>query len=300
MTKIAFLGAGSMGSAMIKNYLKGGHQVTVFNRTMEKAKPLEFLGAKLASTPKEAAAGAEVIISCLTNDDASRECWNGEFGALRGEFAPGAFAIEASTASVEWVRELAELARGKELRFLDCPVAGRPDLANAGKLKVFAGGSNEDVDAMRPVLASISAAVIHLGPVGSGLTFKLIYNVMGALQVAATAEGLAACEAAGIDLNVAADAFSTGATGSPHVKLHSKNMAESIREDPIMFSGKNRIKDTSYGIQVIENLGAQTVLGRATKQVWDQMVEHGMGERNDSELIDALRVAAKERKSQMS
>ena len=215
MAKIAFLGAGSMGSAMVTNYLKGGHQVTVYNRTLQKARPLEALGATLATTPREAAAGAEVIISCLINDDASRASWIGPNGALHGDFKPGAFAIEASTTSVDWVKELSELARAKGLRFLDCPVAGRPDLARAGKLKVFAGGPVEDVDAMRPILASISAAVIHFGPVGAGLTFKLIYNVMGALQVAATAEGMAACEAAGIDLKVAADAFSTGATGQP-------------------------------------------------------------------------------------
>ncbi len=281
-----------MGSAMIKNYLKAGHEVCVYNRTMEKARPLQELGATLAATPKEAVAGVEVIISSLTNDDACRECWNGTQGALQGDFQAQAFAIETSTASVEWVRELAELTQAKGLRFLDCPVAGRPDLANAGKLKVFAGGSVEDVDAMRPVLDAVSAAVIHFGPVGSGLTFKLIYNVMGALHVAATAEGLFACEAAGIDLSVAADAFSNGATGSPHVKLHSRNMAESIKEDPIMFTGKNRIKDTAYGIQVIESLGAESILGRGTKQVWEKMVEQGMELRNDSELIDALRAEA--------
>ncbi len=292
MAKIAFLGAGSMGSAMIRNYLKAGHEVCVYNRTMEKALPLQELGAILSATSKEAVAGVEVIISSLTNDDACRECWNGAQGALQGDFQTNAFAIETSTASVEWVRELAELTQARGLRFLDCPVAGRPDLANAGKLKVFAGGSVEDVDAMRPVLDAVSAAVIHFGPVGSGLTFKLIYNVMGALHVAATAEGLFACEAAGIDLSVAADAFSNGATGSPHVKLHSRNMAESIKEDPIMFTGKNRIKDTAYGIQVIESLGAESILGHGTKQVWEKMVEQGMELRNDSELIDALRAEA--------
>jgi 3-hydroxyisobutyrate dehydrogenase len=291
MAKIAFLGAGSMGSAMIENYLKNGHEVTVYNRTMEKARPLEALGANLATTPREAVAGAEIIASCLTNDDASRACWNGPDGALLGDFSPSAFAIESSTASLAWIKELATLSQAKGMRFLDCPVAGRPDLAQTGKLKVFAGGLAADVNEIRPVLGAISAAVIHFGPIGSGITFKLIYNVMGALQVAATAEGLFACEAAGIDLKVAADAFSTGATGSPHVKLHSKNMAEGIKQDPIMFSGKNRIKDTSYGVQVIENLGAQSILGQATNRVWKQMVEQGMEERNDSELIDALRAA---------
>jgi len=295
MAKLAFLGAGSMGSAMIKNYLKNGHQVTVYNRTLEKARPLEALGATLAATPAEAAAGAEIILSSLINDDAARACWSGPDGALHGDFQPGAFAVETSTASLEWIKELDGLARDKAMRFCDCPVAGRPDLANAGKLKVFAGGSVEDVDALRPVLDAVSAGITRMGPVGSGITFKLIYNVMGALQVAATAEGMAACEAAGINLNVAAECFSVGATGSPHVKLHSKNMAEDIRQDPIMFSGYGRIKDTGYGVEVIESLGAQSVLGRGTLQVWLQMVDEGIADHNDSELIDALRMAAKRR-----
>jgi 3-hydroxyisobutyrate dehydrogenase len=132
---------------------------------------------------------------------------------------------------------------------------------------------------------------MYLGDVGSGITFKLIYNVMGAIHVAACAEGMFACEAAGIDLATAAEGFSTGATGSPHVARHSRYMAEDKHEDPIQFSGRNRIKDVGYGIRLIESVGAQSVIGHATKEVFGQMVEHGMGDLNDSELIDALRVA---------
>jgi len=295
VAKIAFLGAGMMGSAMIKNYLKGGHSVTVYNRSRQKALPLETLGAKLANTPMEAASGVDIIISSVTNDDASRECWNGRQGALRGALKQGAFAIEASTVSMDWVNELNSLAKSKGLHFLDCPVAGRPDVAEAGKLKVFAGGEREHVDAMRKVLSSISSSVTHMGPVGSGIAFKLIYNVMGAMQVAATAEGMFACEAAGIDLAVAAEGFSTGATGSPHVVRHSKYMAENRHENPVQFSARGRIKDVEYGVKLIEKYGAQSVLGHGTIQIFEQMVELGMGDRNDSELIDALRISAKRR-----
>jgi 3-hydroxyisobutyrate dehydrogenase len=300
MAKIAFLGAGMMGSAMIRNYLKRGHNVTVYNRTLEKARHLETLGAQLAKTPMEAATGVDIIISSLTNDDASRECWDGPHGVLRANLKLGTFAIEASTVSMDWVKKLNELANAKGLHFLDCPVAGRPDVAEAGKLKIFAGGKREDVEALRPVFASISSGVTHMGPVGSGIAFKLIYNVMGAIQVAATAEGMFACEAAGIDLAVAAEGFATGATGSPHVARHSKYMAENKHENPIQFSGRMRIKDTDYGVKLIEQRGAQSVLGHATMQVFGQMVELGMGDRNDSELIDALRAAAKKRTAGMS
>jgi 3-hydroxyisobutyrate dehydrogenase len=129
--------------------------------------------------------------------------------------------------------------------------------------------------------------------VGSGITFKLIYNVMGAIQVAACAEGMQACEAAGIDIGVAAEGFSTGATGSPHVVRHSHYMAENSHEDPVQFSGKNRIKDLSYGIELIEAVGGQSVIGHAARSVFEQMVEHSMGDLNDSELIDTLRMVHK-------
>jgi 3-hydroxyisobutyrate dehydrogenase len=289
MAKIVFLGAGMMGQPIIRNFLRGGHAVTVYNRTLEKAQPLAALGAVLAETPKEAATGADVIFSSLSNDDASRVTWTGPNGALQAELKSGAYAIEMSTVSLTWVAELNELAKAEGLRFLDCPVAGRPDVAETGQLKVFAGGDVADVEAMRPVLDAISKSVMHVGGVGSGITFKLIYNLMGAIQVAACAEGMQACEAAGIDIAVAAEGFSSGATGSPHVVRHARYMAENSHEDPVQFSGRMRIKDMAYGIQLIEDVGGQSVIGHAGKQVFEQMVALSMGDLNDSELIDTLR-----------
>ena len=289
MANIAFLGAGMMGQPMVRNFLRNGHAVTVYNRTLEKARPLEELGAVLAATPKAAASGADVIFSSLANDDALRVTWNGPDGALQADLKSGAFAIEMSTVSSAWVSELNEIATARGLHFLDCPVAGRPDVAETGQLKIFAGGDAADVDAMRPVLAAISKSVMHVGGVGSGIKFKLIYNVMGAIQVAACAEGMQACEAAGIDIAVAAEGFSTGATGSPHVARHARYMAENSHEEPIQFSGRMRIKDLAYGVRLIEAVGGQSVIGRAAKSVFEQMVELDMGDLNDSELLDTLR-----------
>ena len=188
MARIGFLGAGVMGGAMIRNLLGGGHEVCVYNRTLEKARALEADGATLAATPREAAAGADAIYSMVTNDDASRACWTGADGALAGDFKPGALAIEGSSVSRDWVLELAGLAAAKGLRFLDCPVAGRPDVAKAGTLWVYAGGAADDVEAARPILEPLSRSITHFGPTGSGIAFKLIYNVMGTIQVAALGE----------------------------------------------------------------------------------------------------------------
>jgi 3-hydroxyisobutyrate dehydrogenase len=289
MAKIGFLGAGVMGGAMIRNLLGGGHEVCVYNRTLEKARPLEADGATLAATPKEAAAGADAIYSMVTNDNASRACWTGADGALEAEFKSGALAIEGSSVSRDWVLELAGLAAAKGLRFLDCPVAGRPDVAEAGTLWVYAGGAAEDVEAARPILEPLSRSITHFGPTGSGIAFKLIYNVMGTVQVAALGEALYACEAAGIDLATAAETFSTANTASPHVVRHSRYMAHDEHEDPVQFSAFGRIKDLSYGIDLIEKIGAQSIIGRATRSVFEQMVARGEGDLNDSELIDTLR-----------
>jgi 3-hydroxyisobutyrate dehydrogenase-like beta-hydroxyacid dehydrogenase len=106
-----------------------------------------------------------------------------------------------------------------------------------------------------------------------------------------------ACEKAGIDLKVAAKAFDAGSTGSPHVIRHSKYVAYDTHEDPVQFSGKNRIKDLTYGIELMEKLGAQSVIGRATRAVFEQMLELEMGDLNDSELIDTLRIIHRDERS---
>ncbi len=289
MAKIGFLGAGVMGQAMIRNLLGAGHEVCVYNRTREKARTLEADGATLAVTPREAAAEADAIFSMVTDDAASRAVWTGADGALAANLGPGALAIESSSVSRDWVLGLSALATAKGLRFLDCPVAGRPDVAKAGALAVFAGGAANDVDAARAVLEPISKSVTHFGATGSGIAFKLIYNVLGTVQVAALGEAMFACEAAGIDLGAAAETFSTANTASPHVVRHARYMAYDEHEDPVQFSAFGRIKDLSYGIEMIEKIGAQSVIGRATRSVFEQMVERGQGDLNDSELIDTLR-----------
>jgi len=293
MAKIAYLGTGNMGQGMIPRLLKAGHSVTAYNRTRAKAQSVIDAGAAYAATPREAVQGAEIIFSSVIDDTASRAVWTGPDGAFSGGIAAGTLMVECSTLSHDWVMELAGLAKQKNLRFMDCPVAGRPDAAAAGTLVVFAGGAAADLEEIRPMLQPLSKQIYHFGPAGAGLAFKLIYNLMGATHVAALAEGFLACEAAGINLKAAANAFAGGATGSPHVVRHAPFMAEGKHEDPPQFTGRGRLKDSTYGVQLAEKLGRQAVIGKATASVFKQMVDIGMAERNDSELIDALRKAAK-------
>jgi len=288
---IAFLGAGRMAHGMIGRLLGAGFEVTVYNRTIDKVRPLEALGARPASTPREAARGAHVVFASVSDDAASRAVWTGPDGALSASASERAIAIECSTLSYNWVLELAASARRQGFRYVDCPVAGRPYAAAAGQLVVFAGADPGDLEEVKPLLAPLSKEIFHFGPAGSGTAFKLIYNLMGATQIAALAEGLAAAEAIGVDPLAAARAFSTGATGSPHVVRHAALMAEGRHEDPPAFTGRGRLKDSSYGVQLTEQLGCQAVLGRATVAVFEQMVDTGMGGAADSRLIDVVRAA---------
>lgn len=298
MSKIAYIGVGNMGRAMIMRLLKAGHSVSAYNRTREKAKLVENAGARLASTPAEAVEGADVVFSSVTNDDASREVWTGQQGILAGKLRPNTLVAECSTLSHDWVMELSKLVQSKGLRYVDCPVAGRPDAAEKGELRVYIGGSKEDLEELRPYIQPFSSKIFHFGPVGAGTAFKLIYNLLGVIQVASTAEAMVQCEAAGIDLHAAAEAFALGYTGSKHVAHHSATMAEGQRGQDVAFSGKGRLKDSLYGVQLAKKLGRQALIGEAAAQVFNQMVEVGMGDANDSEVIDALRaIAARKSKS---
>ncbi len=295
MAKIAFLGTGNMGAPMSRCLLGGGHQVTVWNRSADKARALEKDGAKFAGSITAAVEGADAIFTMLTDDKACRAVWTGPDGVLASKLKPGALALESSTVSNAWVHELAGLAKAKGLRFVDCCVAGRPDAAEAGALHVFAGGDTSAVAEVKDIVKPFTKSFSHFGDAGMGNAFKLIYNVMGAIQVAAVAEAMQACEAAGIDLKAAANAFSIGNTNSGHVIRHSKYMATGKHENPIGFSPKGRIKDTLYGVEFIERSGGQSRLGRTAVDVFGQAVEIGMGDLNDSELIDALRKVHKKK-----
>ena len=278
-----------MGRGMAANLIAGGHQLTVYNRTSAKVAALEQKGATVALTPAAATRDVDIIISMVSDDAGSEEVWLGKSGILSCEHAPGTFAIESSTVSRHWLLALAERARSCGLRFLDCPVAGRPDAARAGQLAVFVGGSDDDVAVVKPILGCIGKSVTHFGPVGSAIAFKLIYNVLGAVQIAAVAEAMAACAAAEIDLDAAAEAFASGNTGSPHVRRHVQAMATGTYDSPVQFTPVGRVKDLQYGIDLAAEIGSQAALGAAARLVYQRMIDGGRADVNDSELFEFLK-----------
>ncbi|MBK9942023.1 MAG: NAD(P)-dependent oxidoreductase [Kouleothrix sp.] len=287
MQSIALLGLGVMGHGMAQNILKAGLPLAVYNRTAAKAAPLAAQGARLAPTPREAAHDAAIIIAMVGDDTASRAVWLGEHGALAGAQA-GAVLVECSTLSLEWVRELAGLAAARGLAFLDAPVTGSKDAAEAGALRLLVGGDAAVIERARPALAAISQQIIHFGATGAGATMKLINNLMGAVQTAALAEGMALAERAGLDLAQVVALISTGAPGSPIVKGKIGLMAAHSYADT-NFALRWMHKDATYALRAADEYGVPMPTVAAARELYRLARNLGYDDDDFAAVIEALR-----------
>jgi 3-hydroxyisobutyrate dehydrogenase len=278
-----------MGSGMAARMLAAGQEVTVFNRSPEKASELVAAGATLADTPRAAAQGAEAIIAMVADDDASRATWLGADGALAGDPAPGAFAVECSTISRPWVVELAKHAAARGLRYVDAPVSGLPDAAAAGTLTLFIGADAADLEDAEPILEPLCSNIVHFGEVGAGTAYKLIQNLLGSIQIAATAEALRTAELAGMDLVTVVDTLSRGGVASPTVIRMSKLTLDGSHYRDIAFTAALRLKDTGIGVELADSVGAPAALGHTALDIFQRLVAAGHGDLSETALIEYLR-----------
>lgn len=284
--RIAFLGLGLMGSGMARRLLVNGFPLTVFNRNPEKSKPFTAEGARVAMSPREAALGADVIISMVADDNASRGLWLGETGALTAA-APATVCIECSTVTVGWVRELAAVAAAKQCEFLDGPVTGSKTHAAAGELNFMVGGAAATLEKVRPVLAAMSKTILPVGPVGSGALLKLINNFVCGVQVAALAEAMAMIERSGLDRAKALEIIANGAPGSPLVKTVSARM---ITPDYTPnFSLRLMTKDLGYAIAEGGKLSLHLSTAAAALDVFQKSIVAGYGEKDMAAVVEPFR-----------
>jgi len=289
MAAVAFLGTGNMGVGMAGRLIAAGHQLRVYNRTAARAGALAKAGARVCRTPREAAEGADAVFAMVGDDEASAAVWLGADGALAAANRRGALAVECSTLSHDWVLELAAKARAQGWRYVDCPVTGIPVNAAAGELTLLIGADAADLAAARPLLQPLAKEIIHFGPVGAGTAYKLMVNLMGAVQIAAVAEGLLIAEKAGLDADKVAYALARGAAASPQVVRNVGRMTTGDHDRNITFSGRLRLKDVLYGLRLADKVGQATPFGRAARDVFQRLLDQGLDELNESKVIDVLR-----------
>jgi 3-hydroxyisobutyrate dehydrogenase len=273
MARVAFIGLGRMGHGMAGRYLDGGFAVAVWNRSQSKAGDLIARGARWAGSPADAAAGADAVVTMVADDAASRAVWLGNDGAAATAKA-GALAIECSTVSYRHALDLSRELRGRGLIYIDSPVTGLPDAAASGKLTMLVGAEPADLGRARPYLVPLSTTIRHFGAVGSGTVYKLINNLMGAIQIAGLAEGLAIAEQAGLDMKLVLEAVEHGVAASPQVIRHSRRM---VARDfsGATFTAALRHKDAAYAVALAEGLlSAAPLMGRAAVQAYDRAKAH--------------------------
>ena len=290
MTSVAFIGLGNMGIGMAQRLLGAGHDLRVYNRTRSKAVPLEHAGARVCATPREACEGAEAVIAMTADDASSRSVWLGPDCALAARLAPRALAIECSTLSHDWVLELASKSRARDLCYLDAPVTGLPEHAASGTLTLLVGADAADLAAAKPLLGAISNRILRFGGVGTGTAYKLIINLIGAVQIASVAEGIALAEKAGLDLEVVADAIATGQAASPQVARNSRRMVDNDHEENVVFTPVLRLKDVGYALALARALGIGSPFGELAAREFRQLCDLGHTRANESKIIEVARV----------
>jgi 3-hydroxyisobutyrate dehydrogenase len=288
MTKprVALIGLGLMGTGMARRLLGAGFPLTVYNRSPQRAAPLAEEGAHVAASPRDAAAGADVILSMVSDDAASRSVWLGKDGALAGA-ARGTALVECSTLTVAWIEELARAASAAGCDLLDAPVTGSKPQAAAGELSFLVGGSADALERARPALAVMSRAVVHVGASGAGALLKLVNNFLCGVQAASLAEAIALIEKSGLDRTRALEVLAAGAPGSPLIKTLAGRMT--ARDYTPNFSLRLAAKDMDYAAGEGRRHGVPLSTVGPVIDLYGQAIAAGHGEEDFAVVVEPLR-----------
>lgn len=281
--KLAFIGLGVMGYPMAGYLQKGGHSVTVYNRTTAKAEAWvsEFSG-NLAQTPREAAEGADIVMMCVGNDDDVRSVSYGAEGVLAG-MKEGAVLIDHTTASAELARELAAKADEVGVSFMDAPVSGGQAGAESGQLTIMIGGDEAAVNEVRSVLDLYAKHVGWQGPVGSGQLAKMVNQICIASVVAGLAEGMQFIEQAGLDPKRVIDAISQGSAASWQMVNRWETMSKGEYE--FGFAVDWMRKDLQIALNEAQRNGSRLPVTALIDQFYADVQQLGGGRWDTSSLL---------------
>jgi 3-hydroxyisobutyrate dehydrogenase len=279
--RVAVVGLGTMGAPMARHLLEAGHEVTVHNRTRERELPLAELGAARAASPREAAAAAEAVLTCVSDTPDLLSVVEGEDGVAAG-LARGGLVLDCSTVSPAETAAVAARLAEREIGFVDAPVSGGSEGAERGTLTAFAGGAEADVERARPILDAFSGRVTHLGPPGAGQVAKAVNQVMIAGTYASVGEGIALARAAGLPPEALVQALAAGAAASWVLDNRSANMiADSY---PLGFKVGLHRKDLGIALDEAARHGLALAVAQLVAEQEDGLIEDGHGDEDVSAL----------------
>ncbi len=288
MAKVAFVGLGVMGFPMAGHLAaKGGHEVTVFNRTRAKADAWAAkFGGKTAATPAAAAKGAQIIFCCVGDDPDLREVMLGKDGVFSGA-GKGAIIVDHTTASAKIARELSAEADKRGFKFLDAPVSGGQAGAENGALTVMVGGDAAAFEAVKPVAMNFSKAVTLMGSSGSGQLAKMVNQICIAGLVQALSEGINFAQKAGLDAKLLLDVISKGAAQSWQMENRGKTMADDKFE--FGFAVDWMRKDLRIAMEQAKEIGAPLPVTEQVDKFYADVQQLGGNRWDTSSLIRRFR-----------
>ena len=285
--KAAFIGLGVMGYPMAGHLARNGFEVTVYNRTESKAQQwVEAYGGKSAPTPALTAADAQIVFSCVGNDDDVRAISTGPDGAFSAMASDSIF-VDHTTASAEVARELAANCADKGIAFLDAPVSGGQAGAENGVLTVMVGGSQETFDRAKPVMDSYARAVGLMGPVGSGQLTKMVNQICIAGLVQGLSEGLDFASRCGLDVDQVLEVISKGAAQSWQMENRGQTMGRN--EFEFGFAVDWMRKDLGLCLEEARRVKGRLPVTALVDQFYAEVQAMGGGRWDTSSLIRRLR-----------
>ncbi|HLX56090.1 MAG TPA: NAD(P)-dependent oxidoreductase [Ktedonobacteraceae bacterium] len=270
---IGFIGMGHMGSHMVPRLIAAGYQLTLYDRTREKAQAIAGTTATVAGTPEEAAAKSDVIISIVTNDDALEEVMLGPNGVLAGTHA-GSVIIDMSTVSPRTSRHLFQVAGAKGVAMIDAAVSGSVPQVDQGSLVIFVGGEHETYQRCKPLLDILGQSSFYMGPSGMGTTMKLVVNTLLGLGMQALAEAIALGEKAGLEKELLLDVLGQTTVLTPGQKSKLENVRR--EEYPTNFALSLQHKDLRLIMNEADEISVSMPATAVALQMYTAALAKGM------------------------
>ncbi|MDH6579774.1 NAD(P)-dependent oxidoreductase [Kitasatospora sp. MAP5-34] len=284
-TRLAFIGLGNMGGGMAHRLIQSGFDLTVHNRTASKAEPLVAAGAHAAATPAEAATGQQTVLLSLSDAAAVEHVL---FGQIVPVLAPGATIIDTSTVSPHYARHAAARLADAGLRRVEACVVGNPFQAREGQLRVFASGTEEDIDGVRPILTAIGTDLVHLPAPGAAATLKLIFNLLLGAQVASLAEAVTYGEQAGLDRDQLLASIAGSGFSSQVMRFRAELMRKNSYQ-PAFFRSTLMEKDLRLAVTDAAAAGVAMPVLDTVRARFAAVVAAGDGDKDASVVIEHTR-----------
>jgi 3-hydroxyisobutyrate dehydrogenase-like beta-hydroxyacid dehydrogenase len=281
--KIGFLGLGTMGAPMANNLRKSGHAVTVWDRTASKGDVLAKKGAKQARSPREAAAGQDIVFISVSDEKAVEAVLEGPDGLLAG-LAAGTVVVDASTSGVQCARSTEEKVKAKGAAFLAAPVLGSKAAAEKAQLTVVVGGPAEAREKARPALRAISARIVELDAAPKAALMKLVVNAVGGAMMAAFGEALALGASGGLEVEKIVETIQASKFHSPLFLMHGEQVA--AKDWSPRFAIHLAEKDQRLAQEAAAAQGARMPINAAVRRLFADAAESGRGDRDVCSVAD--------------